>query len=368
MSTDDDDLPFGLYERLVTAGLKARLLRFDSATAHIVTEEIDAAETHAILARHIATVVARALRRSPSRRSGRCAVGSDESRSSVRLPAIQLTVGRNDDLVPSPPQQLRAIQPIARLPNEDRDVVAPLVALSASDLLVNARGEPGLAHALAHEIPSADSIDLLCAFVRWHGLRLLADPLEALCRAGRPLRVITTVFTGSTERKALDWLVARGAQVKVSYDTQSTRLHAKAWLFRRASGYSTAYIGSSNLSKSALVDGVEWNVRLSLEPPTPSVPNRVLYQAEPRPDRGEPLSYFSFLLQAQFLNGRQRVVGGQVGMERRHRDIAVAHRLIVRAVVRRPLVLSLLNPVVRPPLRIVPLGNLTSCDSASPAP
>lgn len=79
---------------------------------------------------------------------------------------------------------------------------------------MNARGEPGLAHALAHEIPSADSIDLVCAFVRWHGLRLLADPLEALCRAGRPLRVITTVFTGSTERKALDWLVARGAQVK----------------------------------------------------------------------------------------------------------------------------------------------------------
>ena len=75
--------------------------------------------------------------------------------------------------------------------------------------------------------------------------------------------MITTVFTGSTERKALDWLVARGAQVKVSYDTQSTRLHAKAWLFRRATGYSTAYIGSSNLSKSALVDGVEWNVRLS---------------------------------------------------------------------------------------------------------
>ncbi len=92
------------------------------------------------------------------------------------------------------------------------------------------------------------------------GARRAAD---AHCRAGRPLRVITTVYTGSTERKALDWLVALGAQVKVCYDTQSTRLHAKAWLFRRASGYSTAYIGSSNLSKSALVDGVEWNVRLS---------------------------------------------------------------------------------------------------------
>ena len=80
---------------------------------------------------------------------------------------------------------------------------------------------------------------------------------------GKPLRVITTVYTGSTERKALDWLVNLGAQVKVSYDTQSTRLHAKAWFFRRQTGFSTAYIGSSNLSKSALIDGVEWNVRLS---------------------------------------------------------------------------------------------------------
>jgi superfamily II DNA or RNA helicase len=71
------------------------------------------------------------------------------------------------------------------------------------------------------------------------------------------------VYTGSTERKALDWLVGIGAEVKVSYDTESTRLHAKAWRFHRETGYSTVYIGSSNLTKSALLDGVEWNVRLS---------------------------------------------------------------------------------------------------------
>jgi HKD family nuclease len=262
MSNDDEDLPFGLYERLVTAGLKARLLGFDSATTRIVTEELDAAEAHATLARHIANLVAGVLRALPQ--EDRTAAQTELTNRIIRLLAANpIDATRNDDLVASPPEQLLAIQPIGNLPNDDRDLVAPLVALSASDLLVNARGEPGLAHALAHEIPSADSIDLLCAFVRWHGLRLLEDQLKAHCRAGRRLRVITTVFTGSTERKALDWLVAHGAQVKVSYDTQSTRLHAKAWLFRRASGYSTAYIGSSNLSKSALVDGVEWNVRLS---------------------------------------------------------------------------------------------------------
>ena len=65
MSNNDDDLPFGLYERLVTAGLKARLLRFDSAIIRIVTEELDATEAHATLARHIANLAAGALRALP---------------------------------------------------------------------------------------------------------------------------------------------------------------------------------------------------------------------------------------------------------------------------------------------------------------
>ena len=69
---------------------------------------------------------------------------------------------------------------------------------------------------------------------------------------------------GATERQALDRLVREfGAEVKVHYDTQRTRLHAKAWMFRRSTGYDTAYVGSSNLSRAALLDGVEWNVRLS---------------------------------------------------------------------------------------------------------
>ena len=87
--------------------------------------------------------------------------------------------------------------------------------------------------------------------------------LRTHCERGHELRVITTTYTGSTERKALDALVEMGAKVKVSYETRSTRLHAKAWLFHRETGFSTAYIGSSNLTQWALVDGVEWNVRLS---------------------------------------------------------------------------------------------------------
>ena len=56
----------------------------------------------------------------------------------------------------------------------------------------------------------------------------------------------------------------------MSYDTRTTRLHAKAWLFERFSGFSTAFIGSSNLTHSAMLDGVEWNVRLA-EASTPNL-------------------------------------------------------------------------------------------------
>jgi superfamily II DNA or RNA helicase len=69
---------------------------------------------------------------------------------------------------------------------------------------------------------------------------------------------------GATERRAIDQLVHRyGASVKINYETHATRLHAKSWLFRRNSGFDTAYVGSSNLSQAALLDGLEWNVRLS---------------------------------------------------------------------------------------------------------
>jgi hypothetical protein len=58
---DDNDLPFGLYERLITAGLKAQLLRFDPASTRVVTQELEPTEAHVTLARHIEDVVARAL-------------------------------------------------------------------------------------------------------------------------------------------------------------------------------------------------------------------------------------------------------------------------------------------------------------------
>jgi len=130
-------------------------------------------------------------------------------------------------------------------------------------LLTNAPGEPRVGHQLLTEIYSADRIDVVMAFIRRSGVAPLLPALRAHCAAGHSLRVLTTTYTGSTEARALDELQESGADIRVSYDTTGTRLHAKAWLIHRQSGFSTAYIGSSNLTHSAQISGLEWNVRVS---------------------------------------------------------------------------------------------------------
>lgn len=139
----------------------------------------------------------------------------------------------------------------------------PLIPLLDTTLLTNAPGEPRVGNQLLTERHSADRIDLVMAFIRRSGIAPLVDTLRQHCQGGRELRVLTTTYTGSTEGRALDALLELGAEVRVSYDTSTTRLHAKAWLFHRRSGFSTAYIGSSNLTHSAQVSGLEWNVRVS---------------------------------------------------------------------------------------------------------
>ncbi len=142
-------------------------------------------------------------------------------------------------------------------------IEAPLTPLLDTTVLTNAPGEPAIGHELRAEITSSDGIDLVMAFIRWSGVRPLVDAITAYCAAGKTMRVLTTTYTNSTEKRALDVLREAGAEVRVSYDTTQTRLHAKAWIFRRESGYSTAYIGSSNLTHTAQVTGLEWNVRIS---------------------------------------------------------------------------------------------------------
>ena len=95
------------------------------------------------------------------------------------------------------------------------------------------------------ELKSADSIDILCSFVKWQGIVAIKGALKEFSDKGKRIRVITTTYTAATDFKAVEYLSKLPAcEVKISYNTKLTRLHAKAFLFYRENGFSSAFIGS----------------------------------------------------------------------------------------------------------------------------
>jgi superfamily II DNA or RNA helicase/HKD family nuclease len=239
----------GLHESLLTETLQRKLQ--ESGQRHSAALVGSADQPH-VLSRHVSSLVESAL-------NGL----SDGGRLDLTRRLLDV-LDETSELPLTPARQLLSVLNPPGPGNMDYDDVRPSTPLSDAALLTNAAGEPSLAHEIRAEIGTSDGVDLLCAFVKWYGLRLLEDPLHRLRERNAPLRVVTTTYLGSTERKALDRLIRDfGATVRIQYDLVRTRLHAKAWLFHRATGFTTAYVGSSNLSRVAMLDGVEWNVRLS---------------------------------------------------------------------------------------------------------
>ncbi|MEQ8263848.1 DEAD/DEAH box helicase family protein [Pseudohaliea sp.] len=143
-----------------------------------------------------------------------------------------------------------------------RSLPIPQTSLSVSSLLTGAGDDPQLERELRIEMMSADRVDILVSFIKWSGLTLLMPAFEDLESRGVPVRILTTSYMGASDPEAIEWLAARkGFQMRVSYDTERTRLHAKAYHFIRETGFSTAYIGSANMSRPAMTSGLEWTVK-----------------------------------------------------------------------------------------------------------
>jgi len=251
----------GVYEQLVTDGIDRGLRLLPPERVERVS--LDPADARVVLGRHLGTLVDRAL----------AAVGGTDEAALVRqvdvanriaaaIEAIDAVAAGPDDLVAAGRDVLHAVAPAPGVPGPPRFPPRPEVPLAASALLVNGRDQPRIGSEVQRELASADRVDLLSAFITWHGVRVLDEHIASFVGRGGRMRVITTTYTGATERRAVDRLAELGADVRISYETRTTRLHAKAWLFHRDTGFSTGYVGSSNLSKSALMDGLEWNVRL----------------------------------------------------------------------------------------------------------
>lgn len=254
----------GLYEQIINKLLNNELLKSNKIST---TAPIDGAEASKVLAKYIAEVVEKGL--------DSIVDNGGDINSQVKLAnsiiseiITRTQEGSFDDMMVSDrAEQLLALfdkkNNIFAL-NEKSEIIRPETSIAQSSLFTGAVHEPQMYTELKKEILSCNRIDMLVSFIKWSGLRLIIDELTTFTKNGGELRIITTSYMGATDVKAIEELrKLPNTRIKVSYDTKRTRLHAKTYVFYRETGFTTAYVGSSNLSNAAISSGLEWNVKVT---------------------------------------------------------------------------------------------------------
>jgi len=125
--------------------------------------------------------------------------------------------------------------------------------------------EQQLLPALQRALARADATDLLSAFLQPSGVAAIRDDLEDALRRGAAVRILTGDYLAITSPIALYALLDLAdqfptLQAAVYRCEGRESFHAKAYIFVREHE-AVAYVGSSNLSRTALTGGVEWNLR-----------------------------------------------------------------------------------------------------------
>ena len=251
-------LPQGIYEALLDDELNSILQRHPELRS--VFGKLDPEEEPARYAAFLARLLEKALRLEddPETRLRLC---NEIVERIAGNPSTQFLQGNR--LVKADKPLLLEITP----PNYAQGgMPRPETALVESSLFTGSPADPQLVHELGREMRSADSVDLLVSFIKWSGLRLLMPAFEEIAGRGSKVRIITTSYMGASDAEAVEWLARLpNVTIRVSYDTERTRLHAKAYHFRRDSGFSTAYIGSANMSQAAMTSGLEWNLKVTAQ-------------------------------------------------------------------------------------------------------
>lgn len=258
----------GLYESLITQLISSNL----NEKRYFVGERaLDKTEAATFLSRFLADILEYAINTVPT--------GEEQLQQQIELANDVLFWLRdrlNDDslieenLIDSRGRILTALYELKNPIADDIKAFVhdhyPQTGLSQSELFSGSHAELSLESELKREIISANQIYFLVSFIKWSGIRMLMPALKRFTGQGGQLKIITTTYMGATDPKAIVELAKLpNTDIKISYDTKSERLHAKSYLFVRDTGFSTGYIGSSNLSRSALSNGLEWNLKLTTQ-------------------------------------------------------------------------------------------------------
>lgn len=257
----------GIYEELVTQLISTKLNALKKDHFQVKKISIDKAEAAHLLSQHIGKTIKQAFN---------LIKGEDILEIQIEIAnKIILFLKEElkkeefeDDLIETEGKILKAVFTNVDAHFTDLDLhlkeITPYTRLIHSELFTGGNSGTTLESELRKEILSSDKIDLLVSFIKWKGIRILERELREFTDRGGILRVITTTYIGATDAKAVEFLSSlKNTEVKVSYNTGNERLHAKAYLFQRSTGFHTGYIGSSNFSRSALTDGLEWNLKIT---------------------------------------------------------------------------------------------------------
>lgn len=261
----------GLYEQVINKEIQQQLNNLEQEKFIIDKDKIDKEEAKAILSQYISQIIRKSLNyiRDKEKEDSEKLIKQIEACNDIIN--ILSKVSNEEDIkkyeIDKNGEMLTALY--SKVNNKralnSKKATRPVTPLSQSSLFTGSGQEPNMLGELNKEILSCDSIDLLVSFVKWSGIRCIIESLrEATINNNKKLRIITTSYMGATDVKAIEELSKLpNTEIKISYDTDRTRLHAKAYMFKRETGFTTAYIGSSNISNAALTSGLEWNLKIT---------------------------------------------------------------------------------------------------------
>ena len=248
----------GIYEQIINQETERNIKQAEQSGLVCVQQPIDSAESPQMLANYLANAIRQKLE------------DTEEQQARVNLiNRIMIDAGLMDDKQIVKPSDLLAEvmsqQQAALQTQSNTETVRPISGFRVSNLFTGGSSALSLGEEIRREIASADEICFIVSFLKVSGVRILLDDLKKFCsREGTRLRIITTTYCGATQAKAIEQLAELpNTEIRISYNTDIERLHAKSYIFVRNSGMNTAYIGSSNLSKSAQTEGLEWNMRVT---------------------------------------------------------------------------------------------------------